>query len=265
MSIWADQPVTYYRLRVSSPVAGGVTLNLYAKSSDIRFNLQPIVKGLMPFGSNFTMIRIYINPDNKLDFGLEVAKMVIRGGRRVTNSIFNQTIAPTDSLRISEKLPAWDGYDYKDYELDNRYFINEVPKSKIRDIDYRRKKGCNNIYVTFLNQNGGYSSWLFESHERKESSSNLGSFLDSNSNQVLDLGQEIKSEMQLFSKIPQEYKAYILDLIVSSDVSIYNAYTGHYEKVFLKSNSFDFDNIKKVYNVSINLELKYRFNPSLIW
>lgn len=261
MTVWADQPVTYFRLRVSSPTEGGVTLNLYANKGEVNFNLQPIVKGLM--AGNFTQIRININPDNKLDFGVEIVKMFIRGGRRVTDTWFNQTIAPTDSLRISEKLPVWNGYDYKDYSLNSKYFINEVSKSKIKNIDYRRNKGCNNIYVTFLNQNGGYSSWLFESHTRKESASSLGTVLINP--ESLDLGQDLKAELQVFSKMPQEYKSYVLDLIVSPDVSIYNAATGQNEKVFLKSNSFDFDNIKKVYNVSVNFEIKYRFNPSRLW
>jgi hypothetical protein len=142
------------------------------------------------------------------------------------------------------------------------YTITEKTLVEIIDIDYRRIKGNNNIYLKFLNQKGGYSYWLFESYGEKETNTPLG-YLVNTSNNLLDLGNESKSDLQIYSKIPKEYRNFPKDLIVSSDIYAYQ--NSAWKKIFLKSNNIEFDNIKKVYTVNFNIDLNYRFNPSLLW
>src|SRR4029079_14331241 len=119
-------------------------------------------------------------------------------------------------------------------------------------IDYKRIKGCNNIYLKFLNQKGGYSYWLFESWNEKEQNSPLGYLIGGNNN-MIDLGSERESDLQVYSKIQKEYKQYAFDLIVSSDVYAYQ--NGGWKKIFMKANPIERDNIKKVYTVTLNIDL----------
>ncbi len=142
------------------------------------------------------------------------------------------------------------------------YTITEKSLAEITDIDYRRIKGNNNIYLKFLNQKGGYSYWLFESYSEKETNTPLG-YLVNASNNLLDLGNESKSDLQVYSKIPKEYRNFAKDFIATSDVYAYQ--NAKWKKIFLKSNNVEFDNIKKVYTVNFNIDLNYRFNPSLLW
>jgi hypothetical protein len=103
---------------------------------------------------------------------------------------------------------------------------------------------------------------VFESYLEKENASNQGSVVNGG-NAILDLGNVSASELRLFSKIPREYRDYAKDFIVSPDIYVYQ--NAAWKKVTTKNNTYEFDNVKKVYAVNFMLELKYRFNPSLLW
>lgn len=239
------------------------TFTCYADQNNQAFvNIQSVVKGLfdVPNGidKNYTKIRITITSNDGTS--INFTKYFIRGGRRVNN--VNQTATPNQTLRLASQLPVWAGYPVNDYYLNPNYSISILGLADVTGIDYRRVKGCNNQYIKFLNQNGGYSFWLFESFTDKHSGSNLGSLIDS-SNKQLDLGTNNQNELTAYSKIPAIYKQYADDLIVSQDIYIYK--NANWEKIFLKSNSIDLDNVKKAYSVNIQFDYKYRFNPSLLW
>lgn len=209
-------------------------------------------------------ISIYYNETLDVDdelLGFETIKSFIRGGNRTTES--NQTIGGLAILNISEKIPVWIGYDTAEYYLDGnnlmrKRLLMDIPSSRI---DYRRPKGCNEVYVKFLNQRGGYSTWLFESHNNTESNDNLGGFVRNNT--ADDLGNEASNKITCNGKIPKAYKQLIDDLIVSPE--IYAIYNGVTERVRSGRNSFTYDNIKRTYNVNIAFDIDYRFNPSITW
>lgn len=239
------------------------TFTCYADQNNKAFvNIQSIVKGLfdVPNGidKNYTKIRITITANNS--DSINFTKDFIRGGRRVND--VNKTATPNQTLRLASTLPVWAGYPVNDYYLNPNYSISILGLADVSGIDYRRVKGCNNKYLKFLNQNGGYSFWLFESFVDKHSGTNLGSLIDS-SNKQLDLGTYNQNELSAYSKIPAIYKQYADDLIVSQDIYIYK--NANWEKIFLKSNSIDFDNVKKAYSVNIQFDYKYRLNTSLLW
>jgi hypothetical protein len=193
--------------------------------------------------------------------GVDTVKTFIRGGKRTSD--VNQTLQGSQILTPCAKLPFWDGYDTAEYYLDENSLIRkrlllDVPSSRY---ELLRKKGCNEVYVKFLNQNGGYSNWLFESHLDKESNKSLGGFVKDD--KADDLGNEVDNSLQCSAKIPKSYRPLINDLIISPE--IYVLIDGIYKRVRSSSNSINYDSIKRSYNVNINFDFDYRFNPSLLW
>lgn len=225
-------------------------------------NIQPIVKSLfdVPNGQDKTTAKINITITGNDGTTISFVKDFIRGGVRTNN--VNQTISPNQSLRLYSTIPVWAGYPVNDYFLNPDYSVSVLSLADAVNIDYRRVKGCNSRYLKFLNQKGGYSFWLFESFSNKEAGLGTGYLVDSKNN-LLDLGAESNSEISLYSKFPMNYKQYLYDLIVSPDVYIYK--DAGWEKIFLKSNSVEFDDVKKAYSVNLQFDLNYRFNPSLLW
>lgn len=264
--ITADLPVTYFKLilmNLSNSKISTQFISYTDNSNKVFVNIQSIVKSLfdVPNGitNNATKIQISITADDGTN--LTFTKDFVRGGKRTNDT--NQTISPNQTLRLSEKLPVWIGFPIYDYFLSSAYVIQEQSLANVTGIDYKRTKGANNIYIKFLNQRGGYSFWVFESYSEKEQGKNLGYLVNSKTNNLLDLGSESKSDLQIYSKIPREYRDYAKDIIVSPDIYAYQ--NGAWKKIFSKNNSVEFDNIKKVYVVNMNIDLHYRFNPSLLW
>ena len=265
INISADAPVIYFRLILTNLSNAKVSTQFVSYADDnnsVSVNLQSVVKSLfdVPNGlvNNSARIQIAITSDDSTN--LTLTKSFIRGGNRTNDT--NQTISPNQSLRLATTLPVWSGYPSSDFFMNADYTITEKSLAQITDIDYRRIKGNNNIYLKFLNQKGGYSYWLFESYGEKETNTPLG-YLVNASNNLLDLGNESKSDLQVYSKIPKEYRNFAKDFIATSDVYAYQ--NAKWKKIFLKSNNVEFDNIKKVYTVNFNIDLNYRFNPSLLW
>ena len=264
-NINADAGVIYFKLillNLSNSKISTQFISYANQNNNVFVNIQSIVKSLMevPNGetNNSTKIQISITANDGTN--ITFTKDFIRGGNRVNDT--NQTISPNKTLRISEKLPVWSGFPSYDYFLSSGYVIQKQNLSDVTNIDYKRIKGCNNIYLKFLNQKGGYSYWLFESYTEKETNQNLGNLVDSKNN-LLDLGNESKSDLQVYSKISKEYRYYARDIIISPDIYAYQ--NGNWKKIFSNNNSIEWDNIKKVYSVNLNLSLNYRFNPSLLW
>lgn len=264
--ITADLPVTYFRLvlmNLSNAKISTQFISYTDPDNKVFVNIQSIVKSLfdVPNGSTNNATKIQISITTNEGTNLTFTKDLVRGGKRVNDT--NQTISPNQTLRLSTNIPVWSGFPISDYFLSSSYLIEEQLLADVSNIDYRRVKGCNNIYLKFLNQKGGYSYWLFESYSEKEQNTNLGYLVNSKTNNLLDLGNESKSDLQIYSKIPKEYRDYAKDIIVSSDVYAYQ--NGAWKKIFMKGNSVEFDNIKKVYVTNLNIDLNYRFNPSLLW
>jgi len=265
-NINADTEAVYFKIVLTNLSNAKITTQFvsYAINNNVFVNIQSAVKGLFdsPNGTtnNSTKIQISITANDGTN--ITFIKDFVRGGNRVNET--NQTISSNQLLRLAEKLPVWSGFPVYDYFLTSGYVIQEQGLADLDPalIDYKRIKGCNNIYLKFLNQKGGYSYWLFESWTEKEQNNPLGYLIDG-SNNMLDLGSESKSDLQIYSKIPKEYKQYAFDLIDSLDVYAYQ--NGTWKKLFMKSNNIEKDNIKKVYTVTLNIDLNYRFNPSLLW
>lgn len=261
----ADEQVLFFKFIFTNLSNAKITTAFisYADlNNNVFVNIQSVVKALfdVPNGGTNNSTKITISITANTGENITFTKDFVRGGNRVNET--NQTISPNQSLRLFQTLPVWSGFPAYDYFILPNYVIEQKTLVDITDIDYRRIKGCNNIYLKFLNQKGGYSFWLFESFTEKETGNPIGSLVGSN-NQLLDLGTISSSDLKAYSKIPKDYKQYAFDLIISPDVYAYQ--NGGWKKIFLKSNNIERDNLKRVYTVSLNLDLNYRFNPSLLW
>jgi hypothetical protein len=263
-NITSDLPVAYFRLFVQNLSNGKIssTFTAYTQTNSARVNLQSIIKSLfdVPNGieNNSATFKITITASDGTVINFN--KSFIRGGVRTIS--INQTIQNNQILRISDTIPIWQGLPISESFLNTNYSITTIALANITNVDYRRAKGCNNVYLKFLNQRGGYSFWLFESYSQKETTRNKGNLIDGNGS-FIDLGTDSNSDLQVYSKIPKEYKQYAIDFIVSPDVYVWQ--DAIWKKVTTKNNSLEVDNIKKVYSVNFNLDLNYRFNPSLLW
>jgi len=275
ISIGTGTLVEYFNVTIANNFTGGIPASavVYPNISGVaRLNISPYLKSLFansedPIGYNIdnqvvpNVNAFTITASSDFFEAASITKTFIRGGKRTNET--NQTLPSLSQLRPTLRLPIWQGYDTAGYELDENNVERKVLLATFPEEskDYRRLKGCNSIYCKFLNQQGGYSNWLFESHTITESGNNLGSYI--RDNKVDDLGNEFDSKCKLYSKVPEYYRDLIRDLIVSHE--IYLTIDGIETRVVLGKNSMPYDKVSRTYTVNINFDFDYRFNPTPLW
>lgn len=269
--IWLNinlvESITNYKLTLTNLSNGKYTrpFVLFTNNSNAYVNIQPIIKSIFDYPNvkNQNKFKITIKAFNgtELLYTSNIIKNFIRGGNRT--ELTNQNIPLGTILRPSTKLPIWDGFPTDQYFLDNDGSIQKTPFSEIPAElkDYKRTKGCSNIYFKFLNQKGGYSNWLFESYSNPETNSNLGAYV--RDNQIEDLGNEVENSLTVFSKVSAEYYGLIKDLFVSPEIYVWKDL--RWVRIFSGRNTSDFDETKRAYSVKAKFDFENRYNPSLLW
>ena len=236
------------------------TLRSYTSVGSTGFvNINSVIKSM--FGSdNSNVFRITFTPQSG-NLPEIITKTFIRGGQRTTSTNINAV--GSTYLNPSLKYPVFRGYPVTFDYLNSDYTISEIPQMDMPSsiLDFKNPRGCNGMYIKFLNQKGGYSYWFFESSSITESSSNLGGYIKGN--QVEDFGNESASVINAFSKFPKEYADMAKDLIVSQQIYYYQ--DGDFIRIRNSKNSIEKDNIKRAYSVKLKFDVDYRFNPSLLW
>ena len=252
-------------------------------SSSVRFNLSPVAKwllptpqasdnytGLVPFdlANNYAKLRItmrrYYYPANSTVLAYDEAileRTFLRAGERVND--INLTQAPNSVLRASSRLPIWAGYPTAEYSLTADYKIfknNDL--SAVVFKEYRHFKGCDNAYIRFLNQYGGYSYWLFGTYKPTNGATPQG--YSQQYNEINDFGAEASNGFDVSSKVQEEYIGLMLDLIVSPEVHLYTG-SNTWRRIVCKANSITESNTKRVYDVAVKFEQASTFNPSTLW
>lgn len=238
---------------------------IFTSDNKSNINITPILKSIFdyPNVSNQNKIQINIQAYNgsNLLFSSSIVKNFIRGGNRT--ELINQNIPFGTILRNSIKLPIWDSFPTDEYYLSNDGTIQIRPFSEINISlkDFRRVKGCNNLYFKFLNQKGGYSNWLFESFSKIETNANLGAYVRNNN--IEDLGNEVDNSLSVYSKVPAEYIGLIKDLFVSPEIYVWKEL--RWVRVFSGKNTSDEDIAKRAYTIKAKFDFENRFNASLLW
>lgn len=223
--------------------------------------------------SNITKVPIVIssfkrvNNVDQLVNSTTLTKHFIRGGKRGGQT--NTTVQPNTILKVTEKIPYWDGYftTYGYLNTTNNPALIEqilVNPDFMRSVDKRKVKGCNSVYVRFLNSLGGYSYWMFEGVTDQQKNTNEGLI---NNTRLIDLGNSFDQEIELFSKVPKQYIALIQDLIVSPDIYIYRLGEEGvvWDKYYSNNNTVEVNPAKNAQSVKIKLKPFNKFNPQTQW
>lgn len=269
--IWLNinllETATKYELSLTNLSNGKFTrpFVLFTNNSNAYINIQPIIKSIFDYpnvrNQNKFQINVKAYNNDELLYNSNIIKNFIRGGNRT--ELTNQNIALGTILRPSSRLPIWDGFPTEQYFLDNDGSIQITPFNEIplNLKDFKRTKGCSNIYFKYLNQKGGYSNWLFESYSNPETNNNLGAYV--RNNQIEDLGNEVDNSLNVFSKVSAEYYGLIKDLFVSPEIYVWKDL--RWVRIFSGRNTSEFDETKRAYSVKAKFDFENRYNTSLLW
>lgn len=224
-------------------------------------NLQPY-----PINTNYGKYKFsfqrYFYPLNSevLTFGssVEIVKDMYRAGVYAQGSNFSMVY---NKLRSVEKLPIWSGYPTAEYTLGaNGEIIQNNDLTTVVDKEYRTTDTCNNYYLKFLNQKGGYSYWMFNNQKEDITANNVG--YSDVYGLITDFGSNITATFEVSGKIPLDYKALIFDLISSSETYLYQG-QNKWAKVVQKSNKLTESTDKRTFDVTFKFELINNFNPTI--
>lgn len=172
-------------------------------------------------------------------------------------------------LRPTEKTPYWAGYPMVESHITNASGVWHIDHSLFNpdgrtDVERRKIKGCNPIYVMFLNSLGGYSYWVFEGITDEQKNTNSGII---NNNVTIDLGNQFDRELELYSKVPIDYITLMQDLIFSPEIYIYRLSSSGviWDRCLSGNNTLSVSPAKSAQEVKIKLKPFNRYNPQLIW
>lgn len=247
--------------------------------NEVRFNIAPFVKSLMPNVSfnvfdNIISTEIRVTTFRRL---LNVAVVVsqevltktfIRGGNN--RNLPNYNISANQILKVTDKLPYWSGYNAmysRMLQIGVFNTIIEYPFTNPHPDDVLEEerlsvKGCNPKFVKFLNRIGGYSYWLFEVSETTLTNNDLGTI---NNNYIADLGYSYNEEIELYSKVPERYMALVEDLIFSPSTWLFEKEENKFHRVKLSNNNIKINRANKAQEFRIKIKPFTNYNPSLIW
>lgn len=124
----------------------------------------PLVNG-MTVPKNTLRVRIKItavDEDLNVTDTRTFTRSFVRGGR--WNRKTNISLGAPTVLKVSDLIPQWPGYPIAKYTLNasGQIIFNSIVTAA--EIEQRRVIGCNPVYVRYMNREGGYSFWLFETY-----------------------------------------------------------------------------------------------------
>lgn len=190
-----------------------------------------------------------------------ITKTFVRGGKIGNGK--NLTAVANQSTRITPVIPYFNGYPIYEYFMQSNFKVQKTILTEFNfdNLELINRDTCNGIYIKFLNQNGGYSFWLFDDQVNNIASSPLG--YTNNISNVTDFGLEVESKFSLTTKISAKYIDFLIHLSVSPDVS-YFAEDRSWKKIRCLGGTIPKDSGKKVYKVTMSFEQFTNFEPSLL-
>lgn len=274
------RPMDYYSIRIGIynniiVTPKGLIIGLINPWTSI--NISSYIKSLFPeLKHNNNVLKVEINIraiKRELNFesivsSITLNKFFVFGGKRTNES--NLTLQSGQQLKLTEKIPYWRGYE------NSLSFLHVTPTmSELNHIDIdvtphesfveqKKIKGCNSVYVKFLNSLGGYSYWLFEGLTDQQKNEHLGTI---NNSKVIDFGNNYEREIELYSKVSRAYLPIIQDLIISPEIYIYRLGEGGivWDRHYAGNNTIDVNPAKSAQEVKVKLKPFSRFKPALIW
>lgn len=277
-----NSQVLYYTIRLtnSSTAETSGDIKVYPKlDGTLKLNITPLVKSMFKVPTHNTNYSNVITDNSNRELlnirvyvAFEVAsvqssytqdfnsKSFFRGGEIGNKN--NLTTSVGEVLRVVETLPYWSGYPTAEYKVTSGYNVEKNPlMDNVVDKELRITKGCNHVYLKFLNSKGGYSYWLFEGLTENKGSSNAG--YSNNFGVVLDYGNSVSPSIQTYSIVPKRFYPLMLDLIESSEIYLYE--DNNWERIINDNNKLDRKEYKKNYEVKLSFERVSNYNPQVLW
>lgn len=197
-----------------------------------------------------------------------VTKSFIRGGIRGNGRNLTLPVGAVLNPDRNVYTPYFPGYPNEVSSIindnGNLWIVKQNINPLAPNVIKRREKGCNSTYVKFMNSLGGYSFWLFEGNTYEEKNTNSGII---NNLSIIDLGNEVQEELELYSKVPRNFISIMKDLIISPEIYIYSlTEQGEtWSRYYSGSNTIEINPVKTSQEVKIKLKPFTNYNPQVIW
>lgn len=158
---------------------------------------------------------------NKLSKGSTFTRSikVIRGGLHTdqVNIGFDNDI----NLNPSNDIPYWEGYPSIFSRTGDDFDKIIIENLAVKQNNWIKLKGCNNVYVIFQNHLGGYSAWVFEDYEIKRTSSDteyLRTQIKSKRQYYKTTGTKVNYQVNLISRVDSKYFPILNSLLTSQEI-----------------------------------------------
>jgi hypothetical protein len=285
--IWVDvsaiaDDVKYLEITItdrtkSAEVVVYNTLRLYNNGDKAAYNLQEIIKGNFPEPKYVDVLEggVIYSSYRFLDISFKevkgqgvygetqlFTKTFIRGGEESQKSNINLSIG--SKLQMAEKIPVWGGYPYAQYSINQSRQV--VANKFLGESELEQMilpKGCNPLYVRFLNSKGGYSHWLFESFTKNVSVSSLSNIARRSGS--FHLGTKSQYSLTGETRLKRRYYDLMKSLLKSPEVYLYNQYGVTWAKASVGSNEFEENNFEDMQKISVSFNIELNENPSVLW
>jgi len=257
-----------------------MSLRFYPLNNEFTFDISPMVKSTFDYPNNDLLknlnnIIFDFNAVDELDVieTTSIDKYFIRGGNFkgfypnevVKNNYINQGLNIPLNY-IVKKIPTWLYIGFDTHFINASNVFEEFTVTDATNFE-ALEVPCNGKLVKFLNSLGTYSYWFFDAYEitRKTKTLDLIKITpyDFTDNNFFDLGVTVESEIELRTQVPERYADLMLHLIISSEIYIIEN-DDSLTRLKLKSDSFVYNVIDKIFDYKIKFELDNIINPSLL-
>lgn len=266
--IWVD--VTDAPTKVMFEVIINGESNFFTLQSfngKIRFDIGKLVLGLIKNTTNKTQTLIGA-VDGAYSVKLKVRtltsgtppifeqiKYFVLGGKK---SYSNNVTAP---VNLSLNNFAWQGYPKWKSQL-----LNGIVNLETNDFDVLTPRvNCNNLFVAFRNNLGGFSFYLFEDHNIVNENSNKGYYLTQKDIKIP--GVDAGLSVTVRSKVHRNFYETISHLSDSFEIYIYNENIFDSDDNWIRvnggNNNFDFNPKNVATDVEMRFDVVTNFNK--VW
>lgn len=196
-------------------------------------------------------------------------KTFIRGGQYGGQ---NNYLSLGTILKVSEKIPVWDGLPSSKYTITGTDIVEGLILEAEQEL--MKKHSCEGVYLKFLNQLGGYSTYYFNTftlQESGESQEYIDTFPTSTTisapqNNFYQFGSNSKMKLTVESRFDKRHYGILMSLINSPEVWVYEFHklmdsdfivypTDDWTKLINNGNNISIESGEETYDASLTFDL----------
>jgi len=273
------------------PESAPTTLRLSHSNNTLYFDLSEGIKSFFPIpnfeletasgsdiGTNYQDARVTLKAVSASGAILEemmFTRTFIRGGR--DGDINNTVLGAGATLKESTLIPRWQAFPVRKYYLTAQNRIASTVSIPANETEQRRVVGCNPIYFKFLNTQGGYSYWLFETWDSEKSTKKAQRIESRDRN--YSLGTDIDYELEVEGRVERRYFATMRALIQSPEIYVYNlrallfsdavgtslVQRIAWDKVYAGANKMSVSSSEILKEVKFKFDVLTKQRPTVLW